>query len=286
MLPEEPRAAIAAIPYLVDVEPRDSLVMLGLDADGSLRYGAAFPAHAERPLDEPLLESSLWGDDIRYGAIVAFTELPTIDLSPVVDAWGHRDRTALQALWAGPARWRSYLCRGGLCCTPRGHRYAARAVGHDDFDPFASGGRPTPLWRQHRWDDWQQAIIDIARGFTVERATIELLARSLHDIPVRDALLAHSVSLTTQERTALCRLLDDIMMRGVLGVTVPAYTCAAAMRYLDGDLDAAQRRVEEILDAEEYSLARLLANGLSMHAPASLLARSFAHYSPQQLLAA
>ena len=83
---------------------------------------------------------------------------------------------------------------------------------------------------------------------------------------------------------AIATLLEAMRHRSTLGAAIPVNTCAAAMRYLDGDTESAALLVQSILDADEYSLARLLSNGLEMRAPASLLARSFSHWNPQDLL--
>lgn len=284
MLPTEARAAIAALPHLFDLDIADRILMVGLDADGNVVNRGDYPASAPRALDDPLLESSMWSPEVRFAAVIAYTERQSVDLAPLVDAWTYRDRVAVHALWAGPTRWRSHLCQGSECCPARGNRYDAQLEEHPDRAPITV--RPDSAWRRARWNDWLQAIADIARGFSVDPMTVHDLDRSLFDVPVRDAILAHSATLDGDARAGLDRLLDRMTARSPIGSSIPAHTCAAALRYLDGDvLDAAQR-VERILDAEEYSLARLLHNGLEMRAPASLLARSFRHFTPQDLLAA
>ncbi len=284
MLPTDARAVIAALPHLLDCDADERILTVGLDADGVLQHGSVHPVAGPRPLDEPLLEGSLWGDEVRFTAVVVYSDRQVVDPTPLVGAWGHRDRTTLQALWAGPTRWRSYLCADGRCCGARGNRYSATLAGHEDHDPL--GARPDAAWRRGRWNDWMQAIDDEVRGFAVDPQTLLALDRSLFDIPVRDALLAHAATLEGDTHDGLTGLLARLTARAPIGSSVPAHTCAAAVRYLDGDVEAAAQRVERILDAEEYSLARLLHNGLAMRAPASLLARSFRHFTPQDLLAA
>ncbi len=284
MLPTEARAAIAALPHMLDCDAVDRIMTIGLDIDGDVRHLAHHPASVPRPLDDPLLESSLWGNDIRFAAVIVYTERQTIDPTPLVDAWTYRDRVTLHALWAGPTRWRSHLCRADDCCTPRGHRYGRELEHHADRVPIPE--RPDISWRRARWNDWMQTIADVARGFPVESAMVHDLDRSLFDVPVRDAILAHSATLDADARAGLDRLMDRMTARSPIGSSIPAHTCAAALRYLDGDITDAAQRVERILDADEYSLARLLHNGLEMRAPASLLARSFRHFTPQDLLAA
>ena len=286
MFPTDPRAAIARLPYLVDAEPRDTLLVAGFDASGELQHHNAFPLRIKRPLDEPLLDSSLWSDNIRFAAAIAYSEQPDVDLRPLVDAWGYRGRTAVAAAWAGPSRWRSYLCHADNCCDSGAHPYSTYSPQHDRFDPFYDITPPLSTWRRARWTDWCSAIALTISHRPVPAMQLELLARTLHDIPVRDAVLAHSAGPEAGAQSAISEILQAMAQRSLVGSAIPAHTCLAAMHYLAGELESARDLVGAILDVEEYSLARLLHNGLEMRAPASLLARSFAHFSPQELLAA
>jgi hypothetical protein len=281
----DPRTTIVTLPYLLDQEPHDQIMVVGMDAQGAIAHAMSFPTSTTRPLDDPLLESSLWGKEIPFVATVVYTDRPLLDIQPLIDAWAFQGRSTLQAAWAGNQRWRSYICETEGCCMARGNRYTSRSLGHDDFDPLPDRPQNAGQWRQERWGDWVQAIVDAQRGIEVGPTQLELLARTLHDIPMRDAVLAYSADPDGQARPGLDALLARMMARGTLGATIPVHTCAAALLYLDGAVEEAAHRVRQILETEEYSLARLLSNGLEMRAPASLLARSFAHYSPQQLLA-
>lgn len=286
MFPTDPRAAIARLPFLLDVAPQDTLLVAGFDADGRLQYQGDFPLGGKRPLDEPLLESSLWPDAVQFAVAVAYSELPGVDLRPLVDAWGYRGRTTIAAAWAGPAKWRSYLCEADGCCTQGPRHYTGYAPGHDRFDPLYDTTVPLAAWRRARWEDWRTAIALTLEHKPVAAMHCDVLSRSLHDIPVRDAVLAHSAGPETAAQWAIAELLQSISERSMLGCAIPAHTCLAAMQYLADELQPAHDLVSAILDVEEYSLARLLYNGLEMRAPASLLARSFAHFSPHELLAA
>jgi len=286
VFPSDPRAAIARMPYLLDAEPRETLMVAGFDADGALRHRGSFRIEGHRPLDEPLLDSSMWTDDVVYTAAIAYSGIARLDLRPLIDAWGYRGRTTLTAAWAGPAGWRSYLCTSGDCCTHGEHPYASAPPAHGPYEPLHDRSQPCITWRRSRWNDWSSAISASTEGMAVEPLHLEMLARSLHDIPIRDAVLAHSASSDERIRPALQQLLTTMSMRSTLGSAVPAFTCLAAMHYLAGDTQESSRLVRRILAVEEYSLARLLHNGLDMRAPASLLARSFAHFTPQELLAA
>lgn len=285
MFPNEPRAAIAALPYLTDCEPVDRLMMAGFDADGELVHTGTFPTDVDRPLDEPLLESSLWTPDVCFTAAVVYTDRPGLDIQPLLDAWIYQGRVTVQAAWAGSQRWRSYTCTTEGCCSARGNRYTAHGLGHDDFDPLPERPGRAFEWRQARWNEWMQALLDLDRNLPIDPLQVGALARTLYDIPIRDAVLAYSADPSGMARPGLDALFARMTARSTLGSAIPAYTCAAALHYLDGDTEAAGHLVGLILDTEEYSLARLLSNGLEMRAPSSLLARSFAHYSPQQLLA-
>lgn len=285
MFPLNPRAAIAHMPYLVDRDPRDTLMVVGLDGEGVVRHRGAFPLDVLRPLDEPLLESSMWGNDIVFAAVVAYTEDARPPLQPLVDAWSYRGRETLVAAWAGRSRWSSYLCSAPGCCATEAPAYDTRAH-RDAFEPLADLGSEAPGWRRARWAEWQSALANAVDGAKPTPATLERLAKTLYDIPLRDAVLAHSAAPDVDALAGITAILEAIERRSVIGAAIPAATCLAAMRYLDGELDASRHLVQRILETEEYSLARLLHNGLEMRAPASLLARSFAHFSPLDLIAA
>lgn len=286
MFPTDPRAAIAHMPYLLDEAPQGRLLIAGFDESGRLRHGHSFPLDLRRPLDEPLLEVSLWSEEVTYAAAVAYSERPSIDLTPLTDAWGYRDRVTLEAAWAGESRWRSYRCATPGCCTDNGHTYTARLASHDDFDPLLALPREGAGWRRRLWAKWLDAIDTAADGGSLSSVDLAQLAVTLFDIPIRDALLAHSAGADRRARPALEELLTNMCLHSTMGTAVPAHTCLAALQYLNGDLAPAGQLVGRILDVEEYSLARLLRNGLDMRAPASLLARSFAHFTPTELLVA
>lgn len=285
MFPTDPRAAIARMPYLVDHEPHRRLLIAGFDVGGVVRHRASFSVDGARPLDEPLLESSLWRDDVTYAAAVLFNDSASPHLQPLIDAWRYRGRTVLAAVWAGPTDWRSYLCQSAACTDGAGSRYPEHLACHPDFDPLRNLPRAGG-WRRQHWQEWLHAIEMTTSGLAVEPNMLETLAATLFDIPIRDAVLAHSAGADVNARPAIELILTSMCMRGALGVSVPAHTCLAAMHYLDDELATAQALVRRVLGVEEYSLARLLHNGLEMHAPASLLARSFAHFSPTELIAA
>ncbi len=286
MFPNDPRAAIAHMPYLLDVEPKNILLVAGFDEEGELRHRASFRIDGKRPLDEPLLESSLWLEDIVGAAAVAYSALPSLDLRPLAAAWGYRGRSPLAVAWASDASWRSYLCENEDCCSGIGHSYSADVAAHPREDSSARLTEPVGTWRRARWNEWQQTIANAADGLSIDPQQLERLAATLHDIPIRDALLAYSADPDARVLTGVRSVLVSIARRSTLGIAIPAQTCLAAMHYLGNDLSAAAHLVDRLLAIEEYSLARLLHNGLEMRAPASLLARSFAHFSPLELLAA
>lgn len=285
MFPTDPRALIAHIPFVVDSTPSDCLMIAGLSKNSEPRYIASFPLDVPRPLDEPLLESSLWGDDIARAAVVSFSDRDDLSLQPLIDAWGYRGRDTVGAVWAGPFTWRDYLCERPGCCTGAPHRYSAAAP-HPRPDFMATVTENPRDWRRQRWDEWRQAIDQIDSDDEVDSTLLERLAQSLFDIPLRDAVLAQSAAPGEVAQPAITAILESIAARSVVGTAAPAYTCLAAMYYLESSFDACGGLVREILEVEEYSFARLLQNGLEMRAPASLLARSFATFNPQDLLAA
>ena len=278
MFLSDPLTAMTSMPFLVEHHPIDTLMVAGFSSQGEVLARHAFPTSARRPLDEPLLESSLWGADIEQVAVIAYSDVPVVDLRPLVDAWTHQGRTTTQALWAGQSRWRSYLCSS--CCTPRGHRYDITLAEHPRAQPVTRDAG----WRSGSWNDWLFTLDQVADGTMPDLQTLERLGATLYDIPLRDALLAHSARDAAIAEPHVRSTLDAIARMSHIATSTPTHTCLAAMHYLEGELEQAAMLVSRILDVEEYSLARLLQNGLQMRAPASLLARSFAHFDPLDLL--
>ena len=282
VIPSDPRGAVHALPFLCDADPHHRLCILATDADGERVLTSHYPLHLRRPLDAPILDASLWPTDVVGAMAVLYADTPTINLQPLIDAWTHTGRAALQVVWAGPTRWRSLLCETG-CCPPRGHRYAARVAGHDDFAPVQV---PRDRgWRRLQWEQWMTAIAGVRTDSLPAPQDQQALAASLHDIPVRDALLAHSALDDGIHRPQMTALLRQLATRSTPGTGAPVLTALASMHYLANELDEAAEITHGVLAVEEYSLARLLANGLEMRAPASLLARSFTHWHPMDLLA-
>lgn len=137
--------------------------------------------------------------------------------------------------------------------------------------------------RETLWDAWGEVISAITVGEVVA-ATMpsdiqEIFRENLRDIPLRDALLAQSAR-NPEFRPALREVFAVLAQND----DVPSRTLLAAMQFLDGDMDDARANVSKVLETEDYSLARLLDTGLAMQAPASMLARSFSHFEPTDLL--
>ena len=286
MITSDPLSVIETLPYLLDCDPTEHLLIAGLDADSRITESAVFPLAGNRPLDEALMEVTRWSDGANAVVAVAYSEQQHLDLTPLVLASTAARREPLQTLRAGRQRWRDFACAVPRCCPRIGNRYAVPAAGHPAFNPLPERLTDPAMWRTDRWDAWQQAIRAADAGPAIPSRELSLLSQSLFDIPLRDALLAQSARDDGALRPALRQLLTRMLERSTLGTALPTYTCAAAMAYLDGETIAALDAVNDVLAIDEYSLARLLRNGLEMRAPASLLARSFSHFDPIDLLAA
>lgn len=281
MISHEPLFSIEAVPYLVDCNPRNRLLMVAFDEAEDVCATASFPLDVERPLDDAALEIVQWGPPARSFLAIAYSDAQDLDLQPLVSAAMAADRTVVHMLRAGHMRWRSYTCSRPRCCPKAGNRYAQSLPGHGDYRPLPLRGADPAPWRSAMWDTWQSALRRPVAGPQVSE-----MARSLFDVPLRDAILAQSARQNGNERPAIRSVLDLMIQRSPLATALPAYTCRAAMAYLDGDFAVANESINAVLSIDEYSLARLLRNGLDMRAPASLLARSFAHFDPMDLLAA
>lgn len=282
-MPNQPLSVIAELAFLANVDARDQLVVAGLDASDAIAELASWPLDGERPCDEAALTITRWPSSIRAIAAVAYSDTTVLNLRLLEQAATAAQRRTVQLLHAGSGRWRSEICSRPRCCPRTGNRYHHATIGHPAFEPFPQRRTDPQGWRTDHWDRWQVAIRD---GAPAERSSRAALALSLQDIPLRDALLAQSAREHGAARPAFRALLQELQTRCTLGTALPLYTCLAAMLYLDGDVDASRALVNAVLMVDEYSLARLLRNGLDMHAPSSLLARSFAHFDPIDLLAA
>lgn len=140
----------------------------------------------------------------------------------------------------------------------------------------------TPEQRQSLWKAWNKTISQIAEGDTatdIDSDHLDMMRKSLRDIPLRDALLANTVH--NKEQRPAMRELFAILSENE---DIPSLTILGAIQFLDDDKGSARATVGKALDLEEYSLARLLDTGLQMDAPAPLLARSFGHFSAEELL--
>ena len=281
MISNEPLFSIETVPYLVDCDHRDHLLVVGFDEDDTVVSTSAFRLDVARPLDDASLEVVGWPSTTTSLIAIAYSDTPELDFRPLLAAADASHRTVVHALRAGTARWRSYTCRRTRCCPRAGNRYAHTLPGHSDYRPLPLRGADPSGWRSAMWDTWQDALRAPVAGMVLSD-----MARSLFDVPLRDAVLAQSAREQGLQRPGIRDLLTTITERSPLATALPAYTCRAAMAYLDGDLTAAKDMVNAVLSIDDYSLARLLRNGLEMRAPASLLARSFAHFDPIELLAA
>ena len=279
----QPLSVIAELAFLADVDARDQLVVAGLDADDNVAAIAAWPLTIERPLDDAALAITSWPASVRAVVAVAYTESPALDLRMLHRATTASDRRLVQLLRAGSGRWRSAVCSRPRCCPQVGNRYRQPTIGHPAFEPLPQRAADPMGWRTETWDRWQEAIRGGAPTGGSQRAA---LALSLLDVPLRDALLAQSARQNGAARPGFRSVLHALQAGCTLGTSLALHTCLAAMLYLDGEAAASRALVNAVLLVDEYSLARLLRNGLDMRAPASLLARSFAHFDPVDLLAA
>lgn len=133
------------------------------------------------------------------------------------------------------------------------------------------------------WYEWGFIVSSVLAG--TKTATdmpsdiCDEMRENLRDIPFRDALLANSVQMP-EFRPALKQVFAVLAAND----DAPSRTMLAAMQYLDDEIQSAEANVQTVLEKEEYSLARLLSNGIEFRAPSSLLARSFGSFDPLDLL--
>lgn len=280
---EQPVAVITALPFLANCDPHDRLLVAGVDDEGGVVTVDTFPMDAPRPLDDAAITITGLPGSASGVIVVAYTEQPSVDLDLLRRAADAAGRTVHTLLVAGQHRWRALDCSRPRCCPVVGNRYADSPAGHPVHRPIPEHGANPSRWRNAMWDEWQ-AVLRL--GGPADHLQALRLTMSLFDIPLRDAVLAQSARDHGAARPALAEVMQQLRGRTLLGTAIPLHTCIAALHYLDGEITRTHDAVNAILAAEEYSLARLLRNGLDMRAPASLLARSFAHFDPLDLLAA
>lgn len=139
--------------------------------------------------------------------------------------------------------------------------------------------------RYAMWQAWgltvSECLADTNLAPTMPDDIRSSFRQSLADIGLRDAILSQS-AIDPDCRPALKQVLAVLAEDD----NVPARTLLACMEFLDGDMEAADVLVSSVLETEQYSLARLIKTGLDMRAPASLLATSFSHFTPEEHLSA
>lgn len=132
-------------------------------------------------------------------------------------------------------------------------------------------------------DGWRSCTASLTGGYLLIEEMPDLLKEELRevlrDIPMRDAIIAE-IARNEGDRGSARAMLTEVAANG----DVPSTAILAALDFLEGDFDSAGKRVNHVLETEEYSFARLLRNGLDMRAPASMLQRSLTHFDPDELI--
>lgn len=140
---------------------------------------------------------------------------------------------------------------------------------------------------EERQATWQH-LLDLIEMYQTSRP-VDVAVRSrvreaFANIPFRDAFIS-TLGHGMVESGTIQRILADMLYDHAEDDHTPAVqTLLAASLYLDGATDSAKFHVDAVLTHHAYSLANLLSNGLMMDAPPEMLRRSFAHFSPMDLL--
>lgn len=136
--------------------------------------------------------------------------------------------------------------------------------------------------RRKLWSAWTNTFAEISEGksaLEIDESHLELMRASLRDIPLRDALLANMVH--KKEQRPAMRELFAVLSENE---DVPSLTMLGAIQFLDDDMSDSLNTVLKALDSEDYSLARLLSNGLKMEVPSGVLSRSFGSFTSEELM--
>lgn len=285
-----PISVISALPYLCHFRPRQQLVLVAIHESGA-GLGAT-PISLDQP--DPLAAAAemldAWPAYVERVIVCLFTEAlvdhaTDVLIADCIDLLSDRDLAIVDVLLANDRAWRSALCAAGDCCADGGNAFAAEPpLAHPATHVLDIAFETQEFWRRTMWGVWETAILEAADGCIADPDLLMSLELSLNDIRLRDALLAQAARTNADHVRGFRALLAAIASHSLVGLAVPAWTCRAALEYLDAEYARAQRTVEKVLAVADYSLARLLNDGLRHGAPASLLAASFGHFDPESLL--
>lgn len=181
----------------------------------------------------------------------------------------------LDALLCTTERWWSSMCSSENCCPTTGRKI--ESVQSDEAG------------KQNVRESWRQVSEIIERHEAgappQEFDTVSNLVENLSDdITFRDCILAHCAS-TPEIRSAW-----EVYFKQMAELSrfhkAMISTVLAAIAYLNNDLKSSAENLKISFERDpHYSLARLLRQGLTTNAPASLLVSAFSVHTPEQLIA-
>lgn len=277
-----PTELITAIPFLLNAEPKNSLVAIALTEGAlSLAIEVELPRPVEFSGEEEFFES-LRNEGIDQLLLLAY--LPTDFVEGDQGIWnGVRERFEKIApvkdfLIIHDGRWRSVLCTGSGCCDPAGEllpdiqasQMAAEHVFQGLMMPPLSSlaGVIRAAEREYlRCEPSQRskrgviALLRLISYFTLHRTLgddqlVGDALVALTDVHVRDfAIGSHG-----DEHLELhLQLWSALLERAPEGFKAPVATLLALLRYESGDRAGAAAALERCLcDDPHYSLAHLL----------------------------
>jgi hypothetical protein len=310
-----PADVAAAIPHIVGFHPEESLVVISLSGPRrriglTMRFDLP-PASLHAVMaDEVAIR--LQSDGAGHAFVACCTtqagddaRLPRADLVAMIDQrLRDREITLMEALLIRDRRWWSYLCDDAECCPPCGtemreatdiaaaHALIGRAVLPDrealaeQLRPVASVARaamtralkragaapPTP-------DETVSLAVELLDRYA-EPANARLsdneaarLIVGLSDVHARDGVI---VAAVRHDLDTAQRLFIELCRRALPPQDAPTCTTLAWLAYADGNGALANVALERAFASRpDYSLARLLRDGLHGQIPPALLRKAW-----------
>jgi len=282
-----PRQLIELLASSFSFEPKNALIEIWLDSNSQC---FKFETHectefdsAEIPL-EPILEIGAESTEFSLILVLTFAhdcdakhDIPrsAIELLEKLQTQIEMSNIKLlDSLFCTPQRWWSAMCSSESCCPTTGRMIEVNQA----VEPSQHSVRA--LWEQ------VSSIIErsdsqiAAEEFEVFSQAVEKMC---DNITFRDCILSHSATRpetrakweTYFKKLAALPQFNKPMISTVL----------AALAYLTNDLSEAGLHLKISFQMDpQYSLARLLRQGLIANAPASLLQSAFSVYTPDQLI--
>lgn len=280
-----PGDLVASIPLLCGFVPHDSVVLLSLRGERrrlGLTVRLDLPPPALREQAAAALLARVVQDGGTAAVVAVYADAPQPDLVEVLAC--SPEVRVVEALHVAGDRWTSYWCTAP-CCPPEGTPIgpppslvgAAQALDgrgvlgsrEELVRALAPPAGPQPhvaaAWRERPAVDFGGLLQEVAQGGALSDATAAAAAVALHDVRVRDDLLA-------RDPEQVLALAQVVAARVGPPHDAPVCTVLAWAAYCRGDGARAAIALDRALRADpQHSLALLLQAALDAALPPAQL---------------